>query len=180
MVSFEQDPTDPTGIRDLTPRGNTEVTRARSRKANAALELALEGQSWDDIAAELGFPSGRTAQAAVERALEKGIFTDTSQKALRSLASRRLEKLNRAVWKHATNPEDPDLYAAQAQARANIDRWIKLHGLDAPQQHVIHSPTASELERWVAEAIALRQPVLEEPDVLELDPADYTETDLGA
>lgn len=176
MPSYQQDPTEPTGIKDLTPKGNSEVSRAVNRKANAALELAMAGYSWDDIAGSLGYPNASTAQAAVERALERGLFTEDSQKALRNLASKRLERLNRAVWSHAINPDDPDLYAAQSQARANIDRWIKLHGLDAPQQHVVTSPSASELERWVATVLAQRDPALEEPDIFELDPADYSES----
>lgn len=166
---MEQDPTDPTGVRDDTPRGNSEVRRARDRKANSALQLRIAGAEWDEIAQVLGFPSGHHAQVATERALESELHTEESKKHLRQIASKRLDRLVRSVWSKAINPDNPEHLQYVDRARQLIDRHAKLHGLDAPTEMVVNSPTAEQLEQWVASVVAGTTPALPEADIFEDD-----------
>lgn len=162
---MRQDSSDPTGVADDSPRGNSEVARARNRKANAALQLRKAGASWDEIAEALGFPTGRQALVATEKALEKELRNPESQEQMRELAGARLERLLRGVWSRAINPEDPDHLAAVNTAKGLIDRHARLYGLDAPTQYVVSSPTQQELEAWVNRISAATVPELPEADI---------------
>ena len=173
-MAHEQDPQDPTGVRDETPRGNQHVIRARDRKANAAIQLKIAGASWDEIAEVVGFPTGRHAIVAVEKALEKQLKEEESQKAMRSMAGKRLERLLRGVWTKAIDPNNAEHLAAVDRARLLIDRHIKLYGLDAPTEYVVTSPSQVELENWVGRVLAERTKGLEEPDIFDID---FTEGD---
>lgn len=175
-MQHEQDSEDPTGIVDHTPRGNSDVHRARERKAHAALQLSLSGATWDEIAEHLGFPDARRARVAAELALEDGLFTDSSQERMRALASKRLERLIRAVWGKAINTESPEQLAAAREARAIIMDHAKMNGFIAPQQVTITNPSATELESWVAKAIAAKTPELEEADIFEVEVIEDEET----
>jgi hypothetical protein len=172
MASFEHDSTEDTGIKDLTPRGNSEVTRARERKAHAALDMALEGYSWTDIAEILGFPTGRAAQVATEQALEQSLLTETSQRHMRKLFERRYERLLKAFWKTAIDTESPDRFAAAKTVREILFDARRLMGLDAPQQYVVATPSSAELEAWVAKVQKHEMPALKEADIFADDEPD--------
>lgn len=169
MASLEQDPTDPTGVRDETPRGNSEVARARDRKANAAIQMRIAGATWEEVAEVVGFPSGRHALVATEKALEKELHTEESQKAMRSMAGKRLERLLRGVWTKAIDPSHPEHLVAIDRARQLIDRHAKLYGLDAPTEYVVSSPSAAQLETWVASVVQQQRPALAEADIFDID-----------
>lgn len=181
-MTLQQDPTHPTGISHDTPRGNSEVARARERKAFAALEMKIEGYSWDEIAETVGYPTGRAAQIATERALEQELRSEESKKHMRRLAGKRLERLVRSVWSKATDEEAPEHLAAVDRARLLIDRHAKLYGYDAPAEIVVTNPTSREIDEWVAAMTAASRPDLEEGDVFEgewyeEEPAELTGSD---
>lgn len=164
-----QDPTDPTGVKVTSERTDHNARRARDRKANAALQMRTTGADWDEIAQVLGYPSGRDAQVATERALEKELQTETSRKHLRHLASRRLEALLRSTWDKATNPNHPDHLAAVDRARSIVDRHAKLHGYDAPTEFVVNTPTTAQIEEWVAGMLQQSGPAIEEADIFDAE-----------
>ena len=168
-MAIEYDPSHPTGVADDSPRGGSLPARARDRKANAAIQLKIAGASWDEIAEVVGFPSGRAALVATERALEKELQTEESQKHMRSLAGRRLERLLRGVWTKAIDPNNPEHLQAVDRARLIIDRHAKLYGLDAPTEFVVTNPSQTELESWVAKVIRESSNDLEEPDIFDVD-----------
>ena len=168
-MAHEQDPTDPTGIKDLSPRGESETTRARDRKANAAIQLKIAGATWDEIAQTVGYPSARHAIVATEKALEKELHSEESQKAMRSMAGKRLERLLRGVWTKAIDTSHPEHLLAVDRARLLIDRHAKLYGLDAPTEYVVSSPSAAQLETWVASVIQQKRPALEEADIFDIE-----------
>lgn len=174
---LEQNSEDPTGISHNTPRGDSGVARARDRKASAAIQLRKAGASWEEVAEVIGFPTARAALVATERALERELKTEESQKYMRTLAGQRLERLLRGVWAKAINDEHPEHLAAVDRARQIIDRHSKLYGLDAPTEFVVHSPTQAELERWVSTVIATQQPALEEADIFDADILEPDEDD---
>jgi hypothetical protein len=173
---MKQDPTDPTGIRDDTPKGNSEVTRARHRKANAALQLHIAGVDLDDIAEQMGYPDGGAVRVAIELALERNLIEEDRQ-AMRQMVGMRLQRLTKAVWAKAINPEHPEQMTAVREARANIAEFSKVYGLHAPTEMVVHSPTSAELENWVARVVTQSAPQLEEADIFEAQVVSDTEED---
>ena len=166
----EQDSNDPTGVKGKAGGhkvpGNS-VHRARSRKANAAVQLRLAGATWEEIAQSLGYPTARQALVATERALEKQLSTETDREKMRRLANARLERLLRSVWPKAVDPEHPDHLIALTKAREVIGDHRKLFGLDAPTEVVVHQPTMHELEQWVSRVVSASVPAVEEYDILE-------------
>lgn len=159
---IEQDPTHPTGVR-ADENGTKEVVRARERKVHAAIQMKAGGAEWSEIAEVLGYPTGRHALVAVENALEKEL-NETDKTFLRSLTSKRLERLIRAVWPKALDPDSPEQMVAVGRARELIADHRKLFGLDAPTEISVHSPDNDEIQSWVAEVAAIGAPKLEEDD----------------
>jgi hypothetical protein len=163
----EQDPTHPTGVNGSSGHGKGHaVASARARKANAAIQMRLAGATWHEIAIALGYPTERQALVATERALVKQLESDDDREKMRKVAGARLERLLRSVWPKAINPDDPDHLVAVGKARDLVDRHAKLFGLDAPQEVVVHTPTATELEAWVARVIAVGQPQVDGYDIV--------------
>lgn len=161
----EQDSSDPTGVSSTNDNDNDTI-RARDRKANAALQLAVAGTDWEDIAKALGFPTARAARVATETALEKELRSH-SKEFLRQIASKRLERLLRAAWPKAINGDSPEQLPAIGKAREVIADFRKLHGLDAPMEVAFYSPAEGEIEQWVASQIIKDAPALEEADIFE-------------
>jgi hypothetical protein len=179
----QQDSSDPTGV-SAPARANSSApgidtaTRARQRKANAAIQLKLAGATWEEIAESLGFPTPRAALVATEKALETQLASSSDREAMRQLAGQRIERLLRAVWPKAIDPNHPEQMQAQSAAASRIDRHIKLFGLDAPTEIVVHSPTQSELEAWVDRITKQAMPDIEEFDIIEGEVlADYEQED---
>lgn len=166
---MQQDSTDPTGIaapaRGHTTPG-TNAGRARMRKANAALQMRYAGATWNEIAQALGYPTPRTAMVATEKALERELANADDREKLRRLAGARLERLIRAVWPKAINPDDPDQLIAVGKAREVIADHRKLFGLDAPTEVIVHNPSQAELEAWVAKVVAYQIPEVVEYDII--------------
>lgn len=173
-MAISQDSNDPTGVSGGQGRS---LARARERKANAALSLALAGAEWTQIAMSCGYPTPRAARVAVERALEKQLENDPDAKArMRLLASKRLERLLMSVWTKANDPEHPEHLLANTKARELVASWTKLHGLDAPAEVVVHSPTNEMIEAWVAKIVTHELPPVQDDDIIDLGEDDYEET----
>lgn len=168
-MPIAQDSTDPTGVaaphREHAGPGNNSAVRARERKANAALGMALGGATWDEIAEVLGFPTARAARVATELALEAQLNTSEDRDKMRAMAGARLERMIRSLWTKAIDPDSPEQMAAQREVRANIAQHAKLFGLDAPTEYVVHSPTQAELDAWVTKVVSVQVPAVEEPDI---------------
>jgi hypothetical protein len=125
------------------------------RTGAAALALRLSGAGYDDVANALGLASAQSARLAAEEALAARAWDDRDGRVrLRAENGARLERLLRSVWSKATNEDHPEHLPAVRVARELIDRYARLYGLDAPSEVIIHNPTASEIESWVAEMLA--------------------------
>lgn len=174
---IEQDSTDPTGVKWDGKGGGLSPTKARQRKAAAALQLKLSGASEGDIAQALGYPTERSVRLAIEKALEKELRENPKDREkMRQMASMRLDRLLRSVWPKAIDMDNPEQLVAVTKSREIIADWRRLHGTDAPAEVIVHSPTENTIEEWVAKVINLGLPPVEEDDVLDLDEDDYTET----
>lgn len=143
-----------------------------SRQGSAALGLRLAGAGYDEIAETLGFEHAWAAREAVESTLANRALSDRDgRERLRAEEGARLLRLLRSVWAKAMNDDSPEHLPAVKVAADIIARHTRLYGLDAPSEIVVHSPTASEIDRWVAGLVSsttepLRQMEL---DVVEAD-----------
>lgn len=140
------------------------------RTGAAALALRLAGAGYDEVAEALGMASADAARNAAELTLAHRAWQDaTGRERLRQENSARLERLLRGVWTKATNPSDPEHLPAVRAARELIDRHCKLWGLDAPSEVVVHAPTQTEIEQWVAGVVSERRSAFSaiEADVIE-------------
>lgn len=175
---MEQDSTHPTGVRETSSTLQPETTRARNRKAWAAAEAYFEKHDWDEVAEAFGYPDGRAAQLAAERVMEAEAKENPRSLALmRQYASRRLERLVRARWTDAISDSETAL-ASHDRALRSIDRWIKLHGLDAPTEVIVHSPTQDQIEAFVARVVNHGRPELPEGDIFGEDADDSEVIDI--
>lgn len=155
----------------------TEVQR-RSTKAEAAVALLLAGSTPSEIADALGYTSGKHAMTAIERVLaEQATVEDKAH--MRSVATMRYERLLRAVWAKAINPQDAEQLAAVRSAKDLIERIVALHGLAVPQELVVRTPTQNELEQWVAQVTRVGLPSVEEADVLDVEIVDDDSPETG-
>src|SRR5262245_42919969 len=166
---MQQDSTDPTGVSAPTKHwkdpGNS-AGHARTRKANAALQMRYAGATWAEIAMGLGYPTPRAALVATEKALERELANADDREKMRKLAGARLERLIRAVWPKAIDPDSPDQMVAVSKAREVIADHRKLFGLDAPTEVIVHNPSQAELEAWVAKVVAFHTPEVVEYDII--------------
>jgi len=136
------------------PRSN------RGNRGRAAVALRLSGATYSEIADTLDLASEHAAKALIERDL--GHDADEPRRnELRNFEALRLEALLKGVWVKATDPAHREHIPAVKAAVAIIDRRIRLLGLDAPEEVVIHTPAAQELEQWVAQVLAADNPALE-------------------
>jgi len=152
------------------------VDRPINQKVISALSLRLAGASLEEICQVVGFASTKEAANAIDKALKEELRSDPKNRdRLRDLANRRLERLMRSVWAKATDPRHPEHLAAVGKAKELIDRHIRLYGLDAPAEMIVHNPDSGEIEAWVLSIMAQSQPDLVEADVLDAEVVDEPE-----
>jgi hypothetical protein len=164
MAYAEPEFLDEKGLERLNPDLDT---KDRQTRVEAAIALKIAGANYSEIAEVLGYPNVATARSAVERGLAS-TADEEDRKQLRIVSGRRLERLLRAVWSKATDETHPEQLAAMRTALALIDRHIRLWGQDAPSEMVVYSPTAGEMEAWIAEMVhRVREGLPEEIDIID-------------
>jgi hypothetical protein len=94
-------------------------------KRTRAVELALEGRSYDEIARSVGYTNRGSAHRAVFKALAEREVTAVDE--LRQLELDRLERLHATYW-HWPKATEGDVAAAHMVLKV-IDRQIRLLGL---------------------------------------------------
>jgi len=99
-----------------------DAARAQWRRARA-VELALDGKSYDFIAREIGVSSRGNAWRTVQKALNDRVVAGVDE--LRELECDRLDALQVAVWAKA---EQGDLKAIETVLKI-MDRRARLLGL---------------------------------------------------
>jgi len=136
----------------------------------AAVQLRVQGTSYVDIAYTLGLSNARAALQLVTRELAAQAAEDGEDRdQLRRVESARLDELLVGVMEKATDPYNDEHLVAVRAAVTIIDRRIRLHGLDAPTEVVVHNPTQTELEQWIAQMVTHVMPALQEPDLIDVD-----------
>lgn len=157
--------------KDLTT--TTEEGETADRAASA-VALRVAGASYSDIARTLGYSSAHRARSAVERVLASTADSPEERDRVRDLTDRRLNRLLQSVMSKATNPRDPEHLAYNARALAIVDRQARLHGVDAPTQAVIHTPSAERVEEYIGKVLAFAKVSLDndEADIIEAEVMD--------
>lgn len=136
----------------------------------AAVQLRLQGTSYLDIAHLLGMRNARAALTLVTRELARQADESPEDRDhLRREAAAQLDELLVSVMEKAGDPDNDEHIVAVRAAVTIIDRRIKLFGLDAPTEVVVHNPTATELDQWVAAMVRNTMPSLVEAEVIDVD-----------
>jgi predicted transcriptional regulator len=141
------------------------------KRAEAALALRMSGASYTDIAKHLGYSSAYRARTAVERILAETANSPEERDQQRVLHDRRLNRLLQSVMGKATNPKEQDHLAYNARALAILDRIGKLHGVDAPTESIVYTPSAEKIEALIAKTLTVAQVSLDndEADIIDAD-----------
>lgn len=156
--------------------------RSKVRKALSVLQLRESGYAFDEIAEILNLPD---AQAA-EREFTKGMVAMLKDNPdvlthLRDLTGRRLERLLRAVWTKALDPNNPEQMVAHQRALAVIDRHARLYGLDAATKvDVEFSPTQREMAEFISAVAKMRQDIPQEGNIFGIIEGEVLELEEGA
>ncbi|MGL6014359.1 MAG: hypothetical protein ACRC0J_23060, partial [Shewanella oncorhynchi] len=118
------------------PRGGI-VTRPETAiakiKAAKAVELRMEGKTFDEIAAECGYKHRQSAFDAVKRALEMVV-----REPAKELIKIDLERLDKMWTVPYLNAQSGDVQALAACIKI-MERRSKLLGLDTPEKHDVTS-----------------------------------------
>ena len=158
---------------DLESKKNQIIRNERTTQSAAALQLRIDGASWDDIATILEYSSPIDARHAVERALALEAASPEKVEHVRLVNSKRLERIYRSLSRRAVNPKDPDHLQYVRAAVTVIDRHSKLWGADSPQQmNVTISPSVGEIEKWVSNMAREVHGQIEEGDILDVEVVD--------
>jgi hypothetical protein len=140
----------------------------------AAVTLRTAGASYSDIADTLGLASPRAALAVITDHLAVEVPTEDKD-AMRREITASLDALLAAVWPKATDVTHIDQLPAIGRAVSLLDRKIRLHGLDAPTEVVVHTPTQSEIEAWISAQVRHTMPALQEPDIVDVESYEISE-----
>jgi hypothetical protein len=154
------------------------LTRREGAKLpGAAAALRMDGQTFNEIAA---FLDVTTTQAKL---LVTDFLAETADQckphnrdALRRREDVRLDVLLDAAWGKALDADHPEQLPAIRVCLAIAERRAKLHGLDAPAEVVVHSPTVAEIDAWVAGVTAhARDHGVLEADIIDADVIEDTD-----
>jgi hypothetical protein len=163
---------EPVKEKDLDRLNGDLSEKDRMGRQEAAIAMRISGATYTEVAEVLGYASASHARRAVEAGLASTVGEeDRAQQ--RFIASRRLERILRGLWKKSTDETSEEHIPAARTALAIIDRHIKLNGLDAPSEHVIYNPGMREIEEWVR---GMTEKIVgATPDERDIITAEYTE-----
>jgi len=157
-----------------------EVQKMPYDRIRSIMALWLAGASFADIAMQFNMRSPALARVAVERALSESVDDTQDRSKLRQKMTLTLDRLLRSVMAKAVDGESPDHLAAVRTALSIVDRKIRLHGLDAPLEHVVHYPENEEFERVIAmmaQTQGMMLPDEGDPFAEEIEDAEVVEDD---
>lgn len=114
----------------VAPTVAVKLTTAERRRA--AVQLRMQGKTWQEIADQLGYKGKGNAYNDIKRALEKAVADlAIPLEGYRQLELDRLDAMQNALWPAVLKG---DTKAIEVSLRL-MDRRAKLLGLDAPQRH---------------------------------------------
>ncbi len=146
--------------KDMRPPNPTRSVRAdMAERAERAWQARVLGATWEQAAVVADYSNGSNCRRAVTSVY--GRLPKVEREDLRRLWRDRLE----IVWRQVVK-DLHDRVPGSSTAAVRIEQAAaKLDGLDEPSRLELSTPTEREIEAWVGEMLALRQPQLEEADI---------------
>lgn len=143
-----------TGTTDLT---STEAGQKLSRSRHkAAAILLVNGMDVEAITQMLDYPDEATCQKDLERAVADIGMDSWDKAAMRRIMSARLEQAWKIGITNANRRGYPAREAALSNAIRAAERLIKLYGLDAPAEMIVHNATTEQINAWIQSMMAER------------------------
>jgi hypothetical protein len=143
-------------------------------QARAMTAAWSKGATYAEIAEEWQVTPA-IARIAVERALADSLDDFEDRAKQRTRLNLHLNSLMKAVTDRALDKKDREQPAYVRLALLINERYAKLNGLDAPTEHILHTPDADELDQWVAAVVKLNGgDVPEEGDPFDLEENEET------
>lgn len=138
---------------------------ALARQGPAAVQLRVSGASFATIADTLGLSDARAALRLVTDELAaQGEEALDARARLRAETNMALDAALDSVWTKAMDPDNDEHLTALRTMMTVLDRRAKLNGLDAPTEMIVHNPTQTEIDQWVATMVEQTMPSVEEDD----------------
>lgn len=146
----------------LSQASNEAGTKLRRRRPEAAAILLVNGMDVSAIAQMLEYPDETTCYKDIENAIAKIGLDSWDKQQLRQIMGARLEKAWQIAITNAGRRGYPAREAAMSNAIRAAERLIKLYGLDAPTEVVVHTATSEQINAWVASMLAEKTKALPE------------------
>ncbi len=143
-------------------------------RIRSALSLWTAGATYGDIATQFNFQSPRIAMMAIERALSEQVDDATDRTKLRRRMSLTLDRFLKAITPKAVDPTHPEQLAAVRAGLSIVDRFARLHGLDAPTEVTVRMPGNEDFNKFIE--LAARGQGMEVP--VEADPFEYEDAEI--
>lgn len=140
------------------PDGHVSRPKRDIAKATSALQLRIQGHSYDTIAQEVGYTSPQAASTAVNRALRKQ--ANENVKDFIKLQQRRYNYLLAGVFRTALNKDDEKQIPALNAVLSVMDHMNKLVGVDKVSQGMVDSQVVmidSESDSYVKQLNEMAQ-----------------------
>ncbi|MCR1784110.1 hypothetical protein KVF89_16340 [Nocardioides carbamazepini] len=141
------------------PEPSRRVRADALERAEQAWRMRTAGLSWSEVATRLGYSDRSNVIRLVREVFEELPEPDRTE--LRSLWRDRLER----VWRQGMIDAHQQRPGAITALVRIAEAAMRLDGLNAPAEVVVHAPTEQELEAWVALVLDTGAPVLEEGDI---------------
>lgn len=163
-------------VPDLGPAAAPERKNPpRRAQAQAAAALRIQGKSVWQIADILMVPDDEVQLLIAEGLANHTAEDPETRAAMRNLAQARLEVLLGSLWDMANDADDPQFLEANSRAQSIIESTARLLGLNAPAQHVIHSPELSQIGDLVRQITGVLE---HEADPLSVEGYDVVEAEI--
>lgn len=143
-----------------------------ANRALKAIQLEEAGYQPEEIAEALGYESAEAVQIKLTKdykELAKNLPVDKEQ--MRQLFRRRMDRLIRALWAKAINPDSPEQMIAVQRIMQILGEEAKLLGIHAPTEIDVNISRSQEELQMIASAIIAAKHDLpeDEDDILEAE-----------
>ena len=145
-------------------------SRDGTRAGKAAVELRVTGASYQEVAEVLALSSAQEALGLGRTRTGRPPLPPESVEVQRAEASERILPLLAAVMRQSHQPDDPEHLTATRVALASSTATSDSTAWTDRPKSILHTPTAHELETWVATVVAHTSPTVEEADIIDDEP----------
>lgn len=138
---------------DLLSSANEAGQRLSRRRHEAAAILLVNGMDIGAITQMLEYESQVACQKDIEKAIANIGLDSWDKQQLRQIMGARLEQAWKIAITNAGRRGYPAREAAMANAIRAAEKIIKLYGLDAPAEMIVHNATTEQINAWIANVL---------------------------